>query len=161
VLAAISGIGAGAIVYAAARISFDHPRDRGIVGEPLLGFVLLLVVAAVITGTLIGKSFRAGLETALLAWLAVYVCTVAVEIPQAIAWYNAEGILLLDGEGAAGAAVGAVGAALQPVTHFAFIFMSVALLIIAVLAAAFGAVVLRIAGGFGLLPGASAPLTSD
>ena len=75
----------------AARISFDRPRDRGIIGEPIMGLVVLLLVAAVIAGTLIGRSFRAGLETAVLAWLAVYVCTVAVEVPQAIAWYNDEG----------------------------------------------------------------------
>jgi len=76
-----------------------------------MGLVLLLVIGVVISGTLIGRSFRAGLETAVLAWIAVYVCTVTVGITQAIAWYNAEGILLLDGEGAAGAGVDAIGAA--------------------------------------------------
>ena len=76
------------IVFGAARISFDRPRDRGLAGEPLLGLVLLLLVAAVIAGTLIGRSFRAGLETAVLAWLAVYLCTLAVAIPQALAWYH-------------------------------------------------------------------------
>lgn len=151
VLAALAGVGAGVVVFSAARISFDRPRDRGIIAEPLMGLVLLLLVAAVIAGTLLGRSFRAGLETAVLAWLAIYVCTVAVEIPQAIAWYNDEGILLLDGEGAAGAGVDALGAALQPITHNAFIFVSVSQLVIAVLAAAFGAMVLGVARRFGML----------
>ena len=108
-----------------------------------MGLVMLLLVAAVIAGTLIGRSFRAGLETAVLAWLAVYVCTVAVEIPQALAWYHDEGILLLDGEGAQRGSR-CRGAALQPITHFAFIFMSVSQLVIAVLAAAFGATLLHV-----------------
>jgi len=148
VLAALAGVCAGVVVFNAARISFDRPRDRGIIGEPIMGLVVLILVVAVITGTMIGKSFRAGLETAVLAWLAVYFCTVAVEVPQALAWYNDDGILLLDGEGAAGAGVDAIGAAFQPLTHFAFVFMSAAQLGIAVLAAAFGAMVLRVMDRF-------------
>jgi hypothetical protein len=91
VLAAVAGVGAGVVVFSAARISFGRPRDRGIIAGPIMGLVVLLLVAVVIAGTLIGKSFRAGLETAVLAWLANYGCTVAVEVPQAIAWYNDEG----------------------------------------------------------------------
>ena len=121
-LAALAGVGAGVVVFSAAHISFDRPGDRGILGEPIMGLVVLLLVAAVIAGTLIGRSFRAGLETAVLAWLAVYVGSVAVEIPQALAWYTTTGILLLDGEPAARAGVDALGAALQPITHSAFIF---------------------------------------
>lgn len=109
-----------------------------------MGLVVLLLVAAVIAGTLIGRSFRAGLETAVLAWLSIYVCSLAVEIPHAVAWYNEAGILLLDGEGAESAGVDALGAVLQPLTHSAYIFLSVSQLIIAVLAAAFGAMALRV-----------------
>jgi hypothetical protein len=145
VLAALAGAGAGVIVFSAARLSFDRPRGRGIIGEPIMGLVLLLLVAVVIAGTLIGRSFRAGLETAVLAWLAVYLCTLAVEIPQALAWYHDERILLLDGDPAG--ALDAAGAALQPITHSGFIFVSAAQLVIAVLAAALGAVMVRPAGG--------------
>jgi len=151
VLAVLAGLGAAVVVFSAARISFERPKDRGIIGEPLMGLVLLFLIVAVIAGTLIGRSFRAGLETAVLAWLAVYVCTVAVEIPQALAWYHDEGILLLDGEGAASAGIDARGAALEPITHSAFIFISVSQLVMAVLAAAFGALVLRGARQFGML----------
>lgn len=151
VLAALAGVGAGVVVFCAARISFDRPRDRGIVSEPIMGLVVLILVASVITGTLMGRSFRAGLETAVLAWLFSYVCTLAVEIPQAHAWYQESGILLLDGEGAANNGVDALGAALQPVTHSAYILLSLSLLVIAVLAAAFGAVVLRVARQHGRL----------
>ncbi len=150
-LAALVGMGAGVVVFSAARISFARPSARGIIGEPIMGLVVLLLVAAVIAGTLVGRSFRAGLETAVLAWLAIYVCTIAVEVPQAIAWYNDEGILLLDGEGAAGAGVDAMGAAFQPVTHYAFIFVSVSQLVVAVLAATFGAMALRVVRRFGML----------
>ena len=143
-LAAIAGVGAAVVVFSAARISVNRPRDRGLIGEPVMGLVLLLLVAAVIAGTLIGRSFRAGLETAVLAWLFVYVCTIAVEVPQALAWYNNEGILLLDGEGAERSGVDAAEAALQPITHYAFIVMSVSQLVIAVLAAAFGATLLHV-----------------
>jgi hypothetical protein len=132
------------MVFSAARISFGRPRDRGIVGEPIMGLVVVLLVAVVIAGTLIGGSFRAGLETAVLAWLAIYVCSIAVEIPQAIAWYDDAGVLLLDGEGAAGAGVNAMGAALQPLTHYAFIVVSLLQLVIAVLAAALGALALSV-----------------
>ena len=145
ILAAFAGIGAGVVVFCAARISFDRPRDRGIISEPLMGLVVVILVSAVVAGTLIGRSFRAGVETAVLAWIAVYICTIAVEIPQALAWYHEEGILLLDGEGAAGAGVDATAAALQPISHYAFIFVSVSQLVIAVLAAALGAGILRIA----------------
>lgn len=145
VLAALAGVGAGVVVFSAARISFDRDQPRGIIGEPLMGLVVLLLVVVVIVGTLIGKSFRAGLETAVLAWLSIYVCTLAVEIPQALAWYNDAGILLLDGDGAAGAGVDELGAAFQPITHTAFIFVSVSLLAMAVLAVAFGTVALRVA----------------
>ena len=89
--------------------------------------------------------------------VAIYGCTVAVEVPQAIAWYNDDGIPLLDGEGAAGAGVDAIGAALQPITHYAFIFVSVSFifvsvsqLVIALLAAAFGALALRVARRSGI-----------
>ena len=144
VLAVPTGVGAGVLVFAAARASFDRRRD-GILAEPLLGLVLLLLVAAVIVGTLIGRSFRAGLEAAMLAWLAVYLCSLAVEIPLAYAWYRDAGVLLLDGEGAASHQIDALGAALEPITHFAYIFIAVAQLAIAVLAAAFATMVLRLA----------------
>ncbi len=144
ILAALAGAGAAVVVLRAAHVAFERPRDRGIIGEPLMGLVLLLLVAAVIAGTLIGRSFRAGLETAVLAWLAVYLGTLAVEIPQALAWYHDEGILLLDGEPADEAGVDARGAALQPITHFAFVFLSAAQLVLAVLAAAFGTLLLRV-----------------
>ena len=140
-LAALVGAGAAVIVFGAARFSFDRPRDRGLAGEPLMGLVLLLLVARRVAGTLIGRSFRAGLETAALAWLAVYLCTLAVAIPQALAWFHDGGILLLDGEPAG--RVDALGAALQPITHFGFIFMSAAQLVVAVLAAALGTVMVR------------------
>ena len=74
-----------------------------------------------------------------------------MEIPQALAWYHDEGILLLDGDGAAGAGVDAFDAAMEPVTHFAFIVTSVSQLVIAVLGAAFGALLLRGARQFGML----------
>ena len=67
VLAVAAGATAAAVVYAAARVSFDRPRDQGIVGEPLMGVVLLVLVVTVAAGTLIGRSFRAGLQTAVLA----------------------------------------------------------------------------------------------
>jgi hypothetical protein len=151
VLAVAAGVGAAVVVFMAARISFGRPRDRGIIGEPTMGLVMLLLVGTVIAGTLIGRSFRAGLETAVLSWLAVYVCTVAVEIPLAIAWYIDDGILLLDGEGAANSRVDAIGAALQPITHYAFIVMSVSQFVIAVMAAGFGAMALHAARRFGML----------
>ena len=110
-----------------------------------------------IAGTLIGKSSRAGLETAVLAWLAIYVGTIAVEVPQALAWYHDERILLLDGEGAASAGVDALGSALQPITHYAFIFTSVSQLVIAVLTAAFAAMALRIAHRFRKLQDTDTP----
>ena len=144
VLAMAAGATTAALVYAAARVSFDRPRDHGIVGEPLMGFVLLVLVMTVVAGTLIGRSFRAGLETAVLAWVSVYVATLAVEVPQALAWYHDAGLLLLDGEGAASHGVDALGAALQPVTHPAFVFVSVAQLAVALLSAAAGVVVIRL-----------------
>ena len=160
VLAILAGVGAGVVVFSAARISFNRPGDRGIMAEPIMGLVVLLLVAAVLAGTLIGQSFRAGLETAVLAWLAVYIGTVAVEVPQALAWYNDDGILLLDGEGASGAGVDALGAGLQPITHFAFIFVSVSQLALAVLTAAFGAMALRVARRFRMIPDTGAQPTT-
>ncbi len=150
ILAVFAGAGSAVVVFAAARMSFDRPRDRGIIGEPLLGLVLLLLVVAVVVGTLMGRSFRAGLETAVLAWVAVSVGTLAVEIPQAIAWFHDDGILLLDGAGAAGAGVDALGAALQPLTHYAFIFTAVAQFVVAVLAAAFAAMLVPVVHRLGV-----------
>ena len=98
----------------------------------------------VAAGTLIGRSFRAGLQTAVLAWVSVYVATLAVEVPQALAWYHDAGLLLLDGEGAAGRGVDALGAARQPVTRPAFVFVSVSQLAVAVLSAALGMLVVRL-----------------
>ena len=50
------------------RSSLVRPSPGpGIVGEPLMGLVLLVLVMTVVAGTLIGRSFRAGLETAVLA----------------------------------------------------------------------------------------------
>ena len=144
VLAVAAGATAAAVVYAAARVSFDRPRDQGIVGEPLMGVVLLVLVVTVAAGTLIGRSFRAGLQTAVLAWVSVYVATLAVEVPQALAWYHDAGLLLLDGEGAAGRGVDSLGAARQPVTHPAFVFVSVSQLAVAVLSAALGMLVVRL-----------------
>ena len=155
VLAVFAGVGSGVVVFGAARISFDRPRDRGLIGEPMLWLVVLILIVTVIAGTLIGRSFRAGLETAVLAWLAVYLCTLAVEIPQALAWYHDEGILLLDGEPAGG--VDARGAALQPITHFGFIFLSASQLVIAVLAAGGGAMLLSHIGRGRRLMGDSEP----
>lgn len=144
VLAVAAGATAATLVYAAARVSFDRPRDRGIVGEPLMGLVLLVLVVTVVAGTLIGRSFRAGLETAVLAWVSVYVATLAVEIPQAITWYRDAGLLPLDGDSAAGHGVDALEAALQPLTHPAFLFVSLAHLAVALLSAALGMVLVRL-----------------
>jgi hypothetical protein len=148
VLAALASLGAAVVVYCAARAS----DGRGIVGEPLMSLVLVLLVVAVIAGTLLGGSFRAGLETAILAWLAIYLCSIAVEIPQAIAWYHDEGILLMDGEPAAPHGVDARGAALQPITHSAFIVVALSQLVIAVLAAGLGTLALRAARVIGTPP---------
>jgi hypothetical protein len=82
----------------------------------------------------------------LLAWPAICVATLAVEIPLAIVRFNDPGILLLDGDPAAGAGVDALGAALQPITHPAYIFVSASLLALAVLTAALGAMAVRAAG---------------
>lgn len=150
VIAAVAGVAAAVVVFSASRISFDRVQGRGIIGEPIMGLVPLIIVVSVIAGTLIGGSFRAGLETALLAWLAVYVCSVAVEIPQAVAWFDDDGVLLLDGEGAANHGVDALAAALQPLTHSAFVFVAVSQLVVAVLAAAFAAMALRTARRFGM-----------
>lgn len=146
VLAGAAGVGAGIVTFAASRISFGSPDDgsRGIIGEPLFGLLPLILIAAVIAGTLLGGSFRAGLETAVLAWLATYATMLAVEIPEALRWYQDEGIFLLDGDPAVPPGTGPIDAALEPLTHSAFIFISVTLLVVAVLAAAVGALVLRI-----------------
>ena len=71
-----------------------------------------------------------------------------------MAWYHDEGILLLDGEGAVGAGVDAIGAAQQPITHYAFIVLSISQLVIGVLAAAFGPMALHPVQRFGTLHGA-------
>lgn len=135
------GLSTGIVAFAASRIAFSNPDGaRGVIGEPVMALVPLLLIVAVVAATLRGRSFRAGLETALLAWLAAWSCWLAVTIPEAIRWYADAGVYLLDGD-----AIGITPdrAALEPLTHWAFQFMWMQLLVYAVLAAAFGAAVLR------------------
>lgn len=147
VLAAATGVVVGIVTFAASRASFDRPGDgaRGIIGEPLLGLVPLALVVAVLCGTLLGRSFRAGIETTVLAWLAAYACMLAVEIPEAMRWFDDERVLLLDGERLARGEGERLDAALEPITHWAFTAFSVTLLVLAMLAAALGAAILRVA----------------
>lgn len=137
------GVGpcAAALTYAASRMSFERPDgSRGIVGEPIFLAVPLVVLVAAVVGVTLGKSFRAGLETAVLATLAAWVGSIAVQIPEAMRWFADAGVYLVDGD-----AIGitAERAVLEPVTHWFFLLFWLQTLVSAILAAALGASVVR------------------
>jgi hypothetical protein len=115
-------VGSAAVTFAASRTMLAGGQG-GILTGVLLPVPVLF--GAGLLAARAGRSFRAGLETGLVALLAVLVGVLVVVLPEAVTWYYDAGMYIVDGDRPPGGILGqgdAMRDALRLVTFFYLLF---------------------------------------
>ncbi|MQA85751.1 MAG: hypothetical protein GEV03_14300 [Streptosporangiales bacterium] len=121
-VATVCFVGFAAITFAESRIMLAGDQV-GILAGALMSVPLFFAIALVAARAV--RSFRAGLESGVLALLAAVAGVLVVAAPEAITWYHEAGVWIIDGDFPKGGIAGpgeAVRDALGGVTFFYLLF---------------------------------------